>query len=464
MKLSELVGRFGPGLSRDARQCKALLADVCGNQYRGECAVLVTAVEEGVAADLLSRSSGLPAEVLLGRLSDRLQAERGISPDLARWGVECWAVALGVAAGGSTLTKYKMQGLVPLIDFAGADGRISEAELNHLIAEAQARGVGEADARVYLSAYAAARGWQLGEPPRAPGRAGAKSPQPTPQPQPQPAPARGFRWVVAGLVGLVAIAVIVVAIRPNQQFSAPTAPVPSPAPAPDTTQQQRQEIADREQRTYIAARGNPAALRTYVNSCTVCAYIADARREINELETAEQEERTYNAARGNKYLLQAYSDTCTVCTYKRAALAEIAALENAHPSRISSSTVICGRPISYVIDATGATQPYRSFLGVWTGAAWNSRICGGLIVQSVDNDGSARIIYVYGPLPGAQFPWKQQSPSALIRYGQLTFQDEENGNFTFRLSEQNVLHGHFVSVRGVPLDAVLTRDVLSVPQ
>jgi hypothetical protein len=201
-----------------------------------------------------------------------------------------------------------------------------------------------------------------------------------------------------------------------------------------------------------------------VNSCTVCAYIADARREINELETAEQEERTYNAARGNKYLLQAYSDTCTVCTYKRAALAEIAALENAHPSRISSSTVICGRPISYVIDATGATQPYRSFLGVWTGAAWNSRICGGLIVQSVDNDGSARIIYVYGPLPGAQFPWKQQSPSALIRYGQLTFQDEENGNFSFRLSEQNVLHGHFVSVRGVPLDAVLTRDVLSVPQ
>ena len=85
-------------------------------------------------------------------------------------------------------------------------------------------------------------------------------------------------------------------------------------------------------------------------------------------------------------------------------------------------------------------------------------------MQSVDNDGSARIIYVYGPLPGAQFPWKQQSPSALIRYGQLTFQDEENGNFSFRLSEQNVLHGHFVSVRGVPLDAVLTRDVLSVPQ
>ena len=68
----------------------ALLADVCANQFRGECAVLVAAVDEGVAAELLSNSSGLPTEVLLGRLSDRLQANRGVSSDLARWGVESW--------------------------------------------------------------------------------------------------------------------------------------------------------------------------------------------------------------------------------------------------------------------------------------------------------------------------------------------------------------------------------------
>ena len=68
VKLSELVGRFGIGLSRDARRSKALLADVCGDGFRGECAVLVAAVEEGVAGDLLSSSSGLPTEVLLGLL------------------------------------------------------------------------------------------------------------------------------------------------------------------------------------------------------------------------------------------------------------------------------------------------------------------------------------------------------------------------------------------------------------
>ena len=196
-----------------------------------------------------------------------------------------------------------------------------------------------------FSVYAAARRWQLDGPQRASGRVGAKAPppgpSPAPQPQPQPAPARSFRWVAGGLVGLVAIAVIVVAIKPNQQSQpqsrppAPTAPVPSPAPAPDT-QQQGQELADREQRTYNAARGDLAALRTYVNSCAVCAYIADARREISQLENAEQEQRIYNAARGNKYTLQAYINTCSICAYANAARAEIATLEAAQTAEMPS--------------------------------------------------------------------------------------------------------------------------------
>jgi hypothetical protein len=57
-------------------------------------------------------------------------------------------------------------------------------------------------------------------------------------------------------------------------------------------ERQRQLLTDREQRTYNAAHGNLAALKAYVNSCTVCAYIADAQREISQLENAQQEERT----------------------------------------------------------------------------------------------------------------------------------------------------------------------------
>jgi hypothetical protein len=201
-----------------------------------------------------------------------------------------------------------------------------------------------------------------------------------------------------------------------------------------------------------------------VNGCTVCSFQSAARDEIGKLETAEQEERTYNASRGNKYALQGYVNTCTVCAYASSARTEIAALEAALPKRVSSSATLCGRSIDYAVDATGVLDPFRSFLGVWTGAAWNSRICGGLIVEGVDNDGAARITYVYGPLPGAQFPWKRQTPSAQIRNGQLMFQDEEGGTFTFRLNEQHVLNGHFASTGGDVLDAVLTRDMSSVPQ
>ncbi len=444
---------------------------MCGDRYRGECAVLVTAVEEGVAGELLSNSSSaLPTEVLLGRLSDRLHANRGVSTDLARWGVESWAVALGIAAGGNTLAKFRMDGLVPLIELAGANGTITEAELNHLILEAKTRGVSEADTRAYLSAHAAARGWQLGKAQRRsraapqPGSPHRQSqPASPPLVSPQPVPDRAFRWVLAGVVALVAIAVIVVVVNKEPPPSATatvrppsTAPTPAPAPAPDP--------AEREQRVYNAAHGNLAALRAYVNSCTVCTYAPAARSEISKLETADQEERTYNAAHGNKYALQAYLNTCTVCAYSGAARGEIASLEAAEPKRVSSSAVICGRSIDYVIDPTGVSNLYRSYLGVWTGAAWNSKICGGLIVHSVANDGTPQVTYIYGPLPGSQFPWKQQSPTASIQYNQLSFQDEERGAFTFRLNGQNVLNGHFVSANGVTLDAVLTRDLSSVPQ
>jgi len=226
----------------------------------------------------------------------------------------------------------------------------------------------------------------------------------------------------------------------------------------------RLETDQQEEQTYNAARGNLSALKNYVNGCTVCIFQTAARSEISKLETTEQDERAYNASRGNKYALQAYVNTCTVCIYASPARAEIAALEAAEPKRVSSSAIICGRSVDYVVDATGVSDPYRSFLGLWTGAAWNSRICGGLIVLGADNDGTARIIYVYGPLPGAQFPWKRQSPNAQIRNGQLTFQDEDGGNFTFRLNEQHVLNGRFTSAAGGALDAVLTRDMSSVPQ
>jgi hypothetical protein len=493
---------------------------------------------------------------VLPQAADNLPAPAATSPGAAA--ASRPIVGATASNEGQHRVGAGMEGLVALIDLAGADGVITQAELNHLIREAKTRGINEADTRAYLSAYAAARSWKLGKARRRAkvavqtsrlSRAEPQPPHPLPVPRPPRAPDRAFRWAAAGLAALVVIAIVVTIERTQRQPQPPpvaptaaTAATPASPPAPDPTEREqraynaargnlaalksyvngctvcafqtparneisRLEAAQQEEQTYNAARGNLAALRTYVNGCTVCAFqiaardeiskletteqeeraynashgnlaalrtyvngctvcafqIA-ARDEISKLETTEQEERAYNASRGNKYALQAYVNTCTVCAYASAARAEIVALDAAQPKRVSSSAMICGRSVDYVVDATGVSDPYRSFLGVWTGAAWNSRICGGLIVQGADNDGTARITYVYGPLPGSQFPWKQQSPNAQIRNGQLTFQDDDGGNFAFRLNEQHVLNGHFTSARGVALDAVLTRDMSSVPQ
>lgn len=94
-KLAELVRRYGRGLCDDPRKAEALLRDVCG-EHRREISVLVAALRERVAADLLGSTDGAPKPLLLGRLAKRLEDNLGLAAEAARWAVESWALALGV--------------------------------------------------------------------------------------------------------------------------------------------------------------------------------------------------------------------------------------------------------------------------------------------------------------------------------------------------------------------------------
>jgi hypothetical protein len=280
-----------------------------------------------------------------------------------------------VAEGGNTLAKFKMDGMASMINLAGADGTITDAELDHLIAEARARGVSEADARAYLSAYAVARGWEVGRPQRtvAPSQPQQPIPQPQPvqlSPSPQPPPDRSFRYAVAGAAALVAIAVVLaiarIELQPREPVSTPpaaTALVPTPtsplAPGPSPDQ------ADREWQAYYAARGNAVALRAYVNSCSICAYAPDARGEVTRLETADQEERTFNAARGNKYALQVYLRTCSICADAPHARSEIAALDAP-----SSSTDGPGSVTESYMRNRYRKEACGSIVDTWTNLQW----------------------------------------------------------------------------------------------
>ena len=95
-KLCELVARFGSGIADDPRRCEALLRDVCG-QCKPEISVLVSAARERVPSELLATSGGAPLETTLSKLTKRLHEHLGLRSQLARWGVESWALALNVA-------------------------------------------------------------------------------------------------------------------------------------------------------------------------------------------------------------------------------------------------------------------------------------------------------------------------------------------------------------------------------
>jgi WD40 repeat protein len=92
-KLREVVQKHGlPPLS-DPRLCESLLKDYCG-QYKKEIFVLVCAVREQIASDLLTSEESMPREMLHALLVKRLQNNLALTEDASRWAVESWSLAL----------------------------------------------------------------------------------------------------------------------------------------------------------------------------------------------------------------------------------------------------------------------------------------------------------------------------------------------------------------------------------
>ena len=93
--LRELVATHGTDLCSDARRCEGLLRDFCGERRR-EIFVLVSALRDGVAAELLNPPRHLPLDAHLALMSRRLEEHLALSPTAARWAVESWATALDI--------------------------------------------------------------------------------------------------------------------------------------------------------------------------------------------------------------------------------------------------------------------------------------------------------------------------------------------------------------------------------
>jgi len=102
-KLCEIIAKYGQSLCDEPRRCEGLLRDFCG-EHKREINVLVGALRERVAIDLISSPANIPSEVLLARLTKRLQDDLALSEDAARWAVESWALALEVISSAECET------------------------------------------------------------------------------------------------------------------------------------------------------------------------------------------------------------------------------------------------------------------------------------------------------------------------------------------------------------------------
>jgi hypothetical protein len=96
--------------------------------------------------------------------------------------------------------------------------------------------------------------------------------------------------------------------------------------------------------------------------------------------------------------------------------------------------VFCEQNVSYrLADPSTVPDPYRRFLGVWSDAAWDANTCAALIVDTIDPDGTASIIYVYGPLgSSARLRGGVLHGTGVIRDGELRFQNSDGTQFAFR--------------------------------
>ncbi|MBV9201959.1 MAG: hypothetical protein JO320_04030 [Alphaproteobacteria bacterium] len=96
--------------------------------------------------------------------------------------------------------------------------------------------------------------------------------------------------------------------------------------------------------------------------------------------------------------------------------------------------VFCDQNVIYrIADAATVPQAYRGFLGAWSDAAWDPHSCAALIVDNVDPDGTASIIYVFGPLGSSgRVTGGTLHGTGTVRDGELRFQNSDGTQFAFR--------------------------------
>jgi hypothetical protein len=120
--------------------------------------------------------------------------------------------------------------------------------------------------------------------------------------------------------------------------------------------------------------------------------------------------------------------------------------------------VFCQQSVDFrLADRAAVAAKFRRFLGVWSDAAWDMRTCAALIVADIAADGTASILYVYGPLDtGPPVHGGVLHGTGVIRDGELRFQNSDGTQFAFKPGLAD-LEGRLTTPRGQTFLATFKR-------
>jgi hypothetical protein len=110
------------------------------------------------------------------------------------------------------------------------------------------------------------------------------------------------------------------------------------------------------------------------------------------------------------------------------------AAANAPNLEPATARVFCDQQVAVrLAEPQSVPTRYRPFLGIWSDAAWSPQLCAALIVQNVAPDGTAAIVYAFGPMgSNSRGPGGVLHGTGVIRDGELRFQNSDGSQFAFK--------------------------------
>lgn len=119
--------------------------------------------------------------------------------------------------------------------------------------------------------------------------------------------------------------------------------------------------------------------------------------------------------------------------------------------------VFCDQSVAVQFaDPDAVPQRFRRFIGMWSDAAWTPLLCAALVVENVAPDGTATIVYAFGPMNSGGGGGGVLNGTGSIRDGELRFENADGSQFAFRPLYAD-LQGRLTTPQGQSYDAIFKK-------